>query len=492
MSNKQESKEALKATGTVGGGQVLNIIISLIRTKIIAVILGPSGIGVVGVLTTASDMIKNIAGLGLPFSGVRDISIAEGTKDDLAVSKIVKIFNKWVLVSAFLGACVALLLCLPLSRFLFKNDSYTFGIAFLSISIFSSTISSGYQAIMQGKRAILMMAKSAIIANLLSSVLSIIIYLKFQDNGIVPSLIVTGLINLFVSYYFYKKLEIPEFGAMSLLESWKGASGMIKLGIFSIVVSVFDQLMGLGLRGFIAGKTNVEGVGLYTAANTIATMYLSIVLGAMASDYYPKLSAIHSDNRKLHETVNSQLYIVLLLASPIIIGMVGFADIAIRLLYSDKFYGAVAILKWQVVGDFFKIISWPCGFVFLAKGYSKLYVVYSVSYTIIYMLAVFFGWEFLGFVSIGVSFCIAQVLSMLFTYVYSFKKFGIYIDPKNYYVIGVFISLLVSSFLLHEYFNGLLRIFLSGLMLVVSITYSIYHLDTLMDIKSRIIKIFKR
>lgn len=492
MSEKQESKAALKATGTVGGGQVINILISLIRTKIIAIILGPSGVGIVGILTTATDMIKNIAGLGLAFSGVRDISIAAAKEDDVEVSKIVKIFNKWVLMSALLGAFITLLFCLPLSKFLFSDNSYTFGIAFLSISIFFSTISSGFQAVMQGKRSILMMAKSAIVANLISSLFSVLLYVQFKEDGIVPSLIITGFINFVVSYYFYRKLAIPDFGKITLSESWLGAKGMIRIGFFTIVVSVFDQMAGLGLRAFIGDKTNVEGVGLFTAANTIATMYLSIVLGAMASDYYPKLSSIHDDNKKLDEAVNSQLYIVLLLASPIIIGMVGFADIAIRLLYSAKFIGAVAILKWQVLGDFFKIISWPCGFVFLAKGHGKLYMTYSISYTIIYMSIVYFGWDYLGFVGIGLSFFIAQLVSVLFTYIYSYNKFGIHISKSNLKVIAVFILLLTFAFYSQEYLSGSFRLFLSVFALMISIVYSIYHLNSIMDVKGIVNKILKR
>jgi len=492
MSEGQESKAALKATGTVGGGQIVNILISLIRTKIIAIILGPAGIGIVGVLTTASEMIKNIAGLGLPFSGVRDISIADGNNDKLALSKIIKIFNKWVFISAVFGTLLTLLFCVPLSNFLFNNDSYAFGIAFLSISIFFSTISSGYQAIMQGKRAILIMVKSAIIANLISSVFSVLIYLKLKDHGIVPSLIVTGFVNFAVSYYFYTKLGLSNFVKISFSESWQGARGMIRIGLFTIVVSVFDQIMGLGLRAFIADKTNVEGVGLFTAANTIATMYLSIVLGAMASDYYPKLSSIHQDNTKLHTTVNSQLYIVLLLASPIIIGMIGFADVAIHVLYSNKFTGAIDILKWQIVGDFFKIISWPCGFVFLAKGHGKLYVAYSISYTIIYIAIVYFGWDFMGFTGIGLSFFIAQLLSVLFTYLYSYTKFGIYITRSNLKVIAVFLSLVIFAFYAQQNLTGYLQISCSIIVLSIALVYSIYHLNLLLNLKAMIYKIFRK
>lgn len=492
MSRGQESKSALKATGTVGGGQVVNIIISLIKTKIIAIILGPSGIGIVGVLTTATDMIKGIAGLGLPFSGVREISIADGNNDVQGLAKIVKVFNKWVLISAFLAAGITLVICLPLSLFLFNTDNYTFGIAFLSIAIFFSTIGSGYQAVMQGKRAIVMMAKSAVVGNLLSSLFSVLLYLKFKNDAIVPSLILTGLVNYIIAYYFYKKLSIPDFGEIAFSESWLSAKGMIKLGIFTIFVSVFDQVMGLGLRAFIANKTGVEGVGLYTAANTIATMYLSIVLGAMASDYYPKLSSIHTDNPKLQQAVNSQLYIVLLLASPIIIGMVGFADTAIGLLYSTKFIGAASILKWQIVGDFFKIISWPCGFVFLAKGRSKLYVSYSISYTIIYMLIVYFGWDFLGFIGIGLSFFISQLLAVIFTYTFSYAKFGIYISYSNFKVISVFMVLLILSFISHEYLDGSLKVLLAALVLMITMIYSIIHLSAIVDLKGLVNKFINR
>ena len=188
--------------------------------------------GIVGLLTTTTDMIKNVAGLGLPFSGVRDISIADSNDDTGEVSKIVKIFNKWVFVSSLLGAFITILFCLPLSQFLFNNNSYAFGIAFLSISVFFSTISAGFQAVMQGKRSILMMVKSAIVANLISSILSIFLYLQLKEDGIVPSLIVTGFVNFAVTYYFYRNLAISDYGKISLSASWSGAKGMIKIGFF--------------------------------------------------------------------------------------------------------------------------------------------------------------------------------------------------------------------------------------------------------------------
>ncbi|MCP2029204.1 PST family polysaccharide transporter [Flavobacterium sp. HSC-32F16] len=492
MSENQESKAVLKSTGTVGGSQIINILISLVKTKIVAVILGASGVGIVGILTTASDMIKNIAGLGLPFSGVRDISIADSNQDNTSLSKTVKIFNRWVLISAFFGALITIVFSLPLSQFLFNNNTYAIGFVFLSTSIFFLTLSSGFTSVMQGKRSISLMAKASVVSNIISSFFSVILYILLKEKGIISSLVVGSLVSFLVTYYFYRELDIPKYGKISFKESWLSARGMIRIGIFTILVSAFDQLMSLLLRGFISDKVGVEGVGLFTAANTIATMYLSIVLGAMAGDYYPKLASIHDDNKKLNLAVNTQLYIVLLLGSPIIIGMVGFADIAVKVLYSSKFMGSVAILKWQVMGDFFKIIAWACGYVFLAKGLGKLYVFFSISYTLIYLALIYLSWDFYGFFSVGLSFFISQFLAMLFTYLYSYLRFGINISIKNIKVIFIMFVFLAAAFSSHEYLTGFFRLTLSVIALLFSIIYSVYNLSLIMDMKILLNRIIKR
>jgi antigen flippase len=483
MSENKESRAVLKTTGTVAGGQIINILIGLVRTKVIAIILGPSGIGVIGLLTTATDIIRNISSFGIPFSGVRDISIAEAEKDLVGVSRIVKIFNKWVLISAFLGAFIAVVFCLPLSHYLFSSNSYAFGIAFLSVSIFFTSIVAGWTTVMQGKRAIPMMVKSGIVSNLIGALLTVIIYFVLKNDGIILAMIVASAVNFIVGYIYYTKLNIPQYGNVSLSESWHSVKGMVRIGFFTIIVSVFDQLMSLVLRAFISDKLGVEGVGLFTAANTIATLYLSLILSSMASDFYPKIAAIHKKNREVGISVNNQLLIVLLLSSPIIVGMVAFGDIAMGLFYSSKFEGAVDILKWQILGDFFKIIAWPFGYVFLAKGLGKVYVSLNIGYMILYISIIYFGWNYMGFLGVGISFFIAQFFSLIFTCSYNLFKFNIVISSRNFRIITFVSAILILAFCSHEFFRSYTRIIISGIVLIISLTYSIYNLNSVVDIK---------
>ena len=51
VSDSSESssyREVVNASSIVGGAQVINMIISLIRTKLVALLIGPTGIGIVG------------------------------------------------------------------------------------------------------------------------------------------------------------------------------------------------------------------------------------------------------------------------------------------------------------------------------------------------------------------------------------------------------------------------------------------------------------
>ena len=82
MSEEQSSyRQIMKATSIFGGVQVYNIIISVIRSKFIAVLLGPTGMGISGLLTSTTGLIGNITNLGLSTSAVKNVAAANASGD---------------------------------------------------------------------------------------------------------------------------------------------------------------------------------------------------------------------------------------------------------------------------------------------------------------------------------------------------------------------------------------------------------------------------
>ena len=74
-------KSIAKANSIFGGVQLINILISVVRSKFVAIFLGPSGMGMMGLFQSTLDLIKSATNMGLNTSAVRDVSIAYNTND---------------------------------------------------------------------------------------------------------------------------------------------------------------------------------------------------------------------------------------------------------------------------------------------------------------------------------------------------------------------------------------------------------------------------
>ena len=79
-------RSIFKATSLFGGVQVYQILIGIMRSKFIAMILGPAGMGIAGLYSSATAMIKSLSSMGLQSSAVRDVSEANGTGDQRRIN----------------------------------------------------------------------------------------------------------------------------------------------------------------------------------------------------------------------------------------------------------------------------------------------------------------------------------------------------------------------------------------------------------------------
>ena len=103
-------------------------------------------------------------------------------------------------------------------------------------------------------------------------------------------------------------------------------------------------------------------------------MFAGFVLGAMGMDFYPRLTAIANDQPAMARLVNEQTEIGILLALPGLVGTLIFAPWVVRLFYTAKFLPGAELLPWFVLGVFVTIISWPMGYIMLALGSGKWFV----------------------------------------------------------------------------------------------------------------------
>jgi antigen flippase len=170
---KQTYGQILKSSAVIGGSSVLNIGIGIVRTKAMAILLGPEGFGLAGLYTSIVTLTQSVAGMGINSSGVREIAEAAGSDDQQRIARTVAVLRRTSIILGVMGAALLLIFSQPVSKVTFGNTQRTGTVCLLSLAVFFQLVSAGQGALIQGMRRIRDLAKMNVIGALSGAVISI-------------------------------------------------------------------------------------------------------------------------------------------------------------------------------------------------------------------------------------------------------------------------------------------------------------------------------
>ena len=395
--------QIFKATSLFGGVQVFNVLIAIVRSKIIAVLLGPTGIGINSLLNSTTGFIAVLTSFGLGTSAVKNVAGVNGTGNAKRIATIVIVLRRLVWITGLLGAIVTIVLSPWLSQLTFGNKDYTLAFIWISGTLLLNQISTGQGVVLRGMRKLNYMARSSLSGSVIGLLVSVPIYYKWGIDGIVPAIIVTSIASLLRTWYFARKVKIENVEVSKETTIIEGKD-MLKMGFMLSISGLYVLAKNYGLRAYISNLGGLEQVGLYSEGFAIVNTYVGMVFTAMSTDYYPRLSAISHDNSKARQLVNEQAEVAILILAPIIAGFILFISWVVILLYSNRFLPINEMIQWAALGMFFKASSWSVAFLFLAKGDSKVYLgneLFGGTVTLIFHAL---GYYFGGLTGMGIGF----------------------------------------------------------------------------------------
>lgn len=490
MEKKTSSyNQILKSTSIFGGSQIVTILLGIVRTKIVAILLGPAGLGIIGVFQSIIDLMRSGYGFGIDTAAVRDVAAANIENDGDKLNKTVSLFNKLFYLSAFVGAIGCIVFCYPISIWAFGESTYSIHIALLSLAVFFTILTVGRSSILQGMRRIGDMAKSSIIGSVLSLLITIPLYYFWKIDGIIPYFILINILTFICANIYYKRLHFKTT-YISYKAACKIGTNVLKFGFYVVVAGLIGTFTMFLLRGLIIKNIDLDAAGLFQSAWTITSVYLALILRSMGSDFFPRLSAIADDNKLVKGLVNEQSYITLLIASPIIVGMILFSDVAISILYSSKFSHAGSLLQWQLVGTFLKVLSWPIAFIMLAKNKGLLFLITEILFYGVYILICHFMIDTYGLDITGIGYLIAYMVYLPSVFIAGkyISGFGWRKDIVTMIIINAI--LIASSFYISM--NEIPHAKLTGIaLLILTLAYSYLKLRKVFDLRD-ISKWFKK
>ncbi|WP_263383695.1 O-antigen translocase [Granulicella arctica] len=439
----------LKSSALVGGSSVLNIAIGVVRTKVIASLLGPAGFGLFGLYGSITGLVQAVAGMGVNSSGVRQIAEAAGSSQTTDVGHIAMVLRRVSLISGILGGAVLLVFAREISNITFGNDHHARAVAGLSVVVFFSLISGGQSALIQGLRRIGDLAKVGVLGSLLGTLISIPLVYFFRERGVVPSLASVAIMMTATSWWYSRKARtrIPTSRFATLT---KEVGSLLKLGFAFMASSLLTLGAAYLIRIMLVRRVGFEATGLYQSAWTLGGLYAGFILQAMGADFYPRLSAHASDNTICNRLVNEQTHVGLLLAGPGVLATLTFAPLVIALFYSAKFGGAVPILRWISLGAILQVMTWPLGFIIIAKARQAIFIGCEIAWTIVSLGLAWIGISFFGAVGAGIAFFGSYVVHAILLYMITSQMSGFRWSSANKKIsIGFTAAIAVVFFAFH-------------------------------------------
>jgi O-antigen/teichoic acid export membrane protein len=251
---------------------------------------------------------------------------------------------------------------------------------------------------------------------------SIPLYYFYGNKGIVPAMIISAITALILSWYYSKKIVIEKV-ELSIKNTFLSGISMAKLGISMTLAGFLAVLSSYILNAFISNRGGVEQVGLYLAGWGVVGQYTGIIFTAMATDYYPRLSAIHSDNDKVKELVKQQGESALLIMTPLLALLIVTMPIVIKILYTSDFSPVIMFANLTVLGMPFKAVSWSMGYVYLAKGDAKTFLSLEIISGVLALLLNIAFYFYYGINGLGISFFLSYFIGVFLTYYILNKKY---------------------------------------------------------------------
>lgn len=364
-------RNILKGTSIFGGVQVFNILISAIRLKFVAVILGPAGMGVAGLYNTASLTIQQFASLGLNLSVVKEIGHSKD--DERHLSDVLSAIRPLILISAVLGALICLLFPGLLSSITFGDYTHSPGFLMLAAAVFFSILGGSLMSVLQGLHAIRPLSKASLIGSIVGLIVGVPLYWIFGTDGIVPAMVVLALSTC--SWYLISLRKALHVSA----SRWNREvhlpmlKRILTMGIILMSNDMMRNLVNYLINIYVRSHGGMEEVGFFQSCNTMTSQYSAVVFSAMAMDYLPRLSATSGDNKKMCEVVNRQMEVVGILIGPIACAVIFLAPWVIQILQSSKFLMAVPLLRLLALAVVVRALMYPLGYIVFAKDNRKLF-----------------------------------------------------------------------------------------------------------------------
>lgn len=443
-------KEIAAGFMKTGVASILSTIFSMVSTKIFAVVVGPSGVGLYSLLRQIMLFAMTFGTAGGQSALIQGMSSKTGsakTEYQLAV------FQFFLICTAAV-TLILLIFSGEIARYSFGSVSpdkvilikwLILPVILTVLFVYLAGVLNSYKSI--NSLAIGQIAAAAAsvlfaypVAYQVSHYDSPVAFVWYIAATTVVSVIVYGLIAIQNGWLQpLRRFLFVRIDLLAIRHFFSIASVTLITGLAASGGLLFIKALNVKSGGF-------GYAGLFDVSWTISLIYLSLILSSFMTYYLPKLSET-TDSEERRNLINNVMRFCIIIMVPVIVSLIVFKPLLVIFGYSDQFLGSLEIMRWMLVGDYFKVTAWVFSVSVLAKAEMKVLfwsdMLWWSGFVVIVSLIDTFG---LGLQYIGLSYALLYFLYLVGFFIRAVKQ-------KEFLASGIVMS---------SWFIGLILIFLSS------------------------------
>lgn len=361
---------------------LVKMLTGLVSVKVVATIIGPSGIALLGQLNNFATIVMTMASGGIN-SGITKYVSEYKDSDDKVKDLLSTALRITVWCSLAIGLCM-ILLHRFLSTLIMLSPEYGYVFIIFGFTVFLYALNMMLTSVLNGYKEFKKYVSVNIVGSLLGLLFTLGFILTLGLRGALISAVTFQSVMFFVTLWMIRKLPWVSWDFFKRHIETDILKKYFRYTVMTLVTAATVPVSQMLLRGYVISEISSIEAGWWEGMNRISNMYLMIITSSFSVYYLPRLSEIQNKRE-----LRSEIYKAYKLIIPML--LVGFSIVyflrfwVIEILFTPDFLPMEQLFIWQLLGDFLKICSWLLAFLMIAKSMTRIFVTTEIIFALTFV-----------------------------------------------------------------------------------------------------------
>lgn len=365
---------------------LIRMLTGMISVKVVATIIGPSGIALLGQLNNFSTIVMAFAQGGIN-NGITKY-VAEYKEDEGIIKKFISNALKITLICTLVVSMVLILGCVQLSEIILQSYDYYYVFLIFGFTLILYSLNHLLLSIINGYKQFYDYVKINICGIIINMIFTVVLVYFWGLTGALINAVTYQSIVFFVTLWMCRKMSWMKRAYFKEQLDRPIVKKYLGFSLMTLTTMILFPVSQLLLRGYVISDLSAADAGIWEGMNRISNLYLSVITTAFSIYYLPRISEI-TDPKELQKEVFRCYKVIVPILILICVSIYLLRYIVLWILFTPDFYSMESLFGWQLAGDLIKICSWMLSYILVAKARVSLFISSEIIFTFLYLILSF-------------------------------------------------------------------------------------------------------